>query len=86
MNEYRFELYEGTAPLTARFIPALKYAWMGVAVALFILYYPVISGLSVPEEYILFLQWIPASKLVVYKPNGDYGKTFRFGWTFLGYE
>lgn len=37
----------------------LKWIWMAAAVLLFILFYPVISGLEVPRSYVTFLEWLP---------------------------
>lgn len=37
-----------------------KWIWMGVAVALFIVFYPVISGVVVSRTYVQFLEWLPS--------------------------
>lgn len=37
----------------------VKWIWMGVALALFILFYPVISGIPVSRKYIKLLEWMP---------------------------
>lgn len=45
-----------------RAYPRLKYVkwvWLGLSVAMFILFYPVISGMPVSTEYIRFLEWLP---------------------------
>jgi len=38
----------------------VKWAWMGVAVLLFALFYPVISGLEVSEGYLRAMEWFPS--------------------------
>lgn len=38
----------------------LKWIWLGASVALFILFYPAISGLEVPGGYIRSLEWLPS--------------------------
>lgn len=35
------------------------YGYLGLVLLLFILFYPVVSGLIVPESYIRFLRWLP---------------------------
>ncbi len=37
----------------------IKWIWMGAAIALFILFYPVISGLTCPRWYVTMLEWLP---------------------------
>lgn len=46
-------------PSGAKIIPAIKYVWMGIALLLFILFYPVLSGIPVKKTYIQALQWMP---------------------------
>ncbi|NLC45190.1 MAG: phospholipid carrier-dependent glycosyltransferase, partial [Clostridiales bacterium] len=36
------------------------YGYLGLVLALFILFYPAISGMIVPEGYIRFLRWLPS--------------------------
>ena len=36
------------------------YGYLGLVLALFILFYPAVSGLIVPETYIRFLRWLPS--------------------------
>ena len=36
------------------------YGYLGLVLALFILFYPAVSGLIVPEGYIRFLRWLPS--------------------------
>ncbi|MBQ3108467.1 MAG: phospholipid carrier-dependent glycosyltransferase, partial [Clostridia bacterium] len=38
----------------------VKWAWMGLAVLLFALFYPVISGLEVSEGYLRAMEWFPS--------------------------
>lgn len=68
------------------FVPKIKYVWMGLALLLFVLFYPVISGLEVPREYIALLQWVPFHKYQVQNEAGEVLKTYRIGWRFLDYE
>lgn len=37
----------------------LKWAWLAAAICLFALFYPVISGLPVPQAYVRALEWLP---------------------------
>ncbi|HPK16069.1 MAG TPA: phospholipid carrier-dependent glycosyltransferase [Clostridia bacterium] len=37
-----------------------KWIWMGAAVALFILFYPAITGVTAPRGYIKLLEWLPS--------------------------
>lgn len=43
----------------AKAIPAVKFVWMAVVVALFGLFYPVITGIPVSKKYIDSLEWLP---------------------------
>lgn len=74
---------KGLAP---GFVPKVKYIWMALAIVLFILFYPVISGIEVPREYIAALQWVPFHKYQVQNEAGEVLKTYRIGWRFLDYE
>lgn len=74
---------EGRGP---GFVPWIKYIWMTVAGVLFVLFYPVISGLEVPYEYIYALQWVPFHKWEYRDAEGNLLKTVRIGWRFLDYE
>ena len=38
---------------------AVTWGYLGIAMALFILFYPVLSGLQVPQSYIASLRWLP---------------------------
>lgn len=67
-------------------ITKVKYIWMIVAGLLFILFYPVISGLEVPSGYIAFLQWVPFHKWQIQDASGNVLKTYRMGWRFMDYE
>ncbi|MDO5112156.1 MAG: glycosyltransferase family 39 protein [Clostridia bacterium] len=40
--------------------PYLKWMWLGVCAALFLLFYPVISGTMVSTKYIHALEWLPS--------------------------
>ena len=72
--------------LGAGFVPKIKYIWMGLALLFFILFYPVISGMEVPREYIAILQWVPFHKYEVQNEAGEVIRTYRVGWRFLDYE
>ncbi len=85
MNDYRLNEEGLPATLIRRLIPKLKYIWMVLAVVLFALFYPVISGLEVPTEYITMLQWVPYRKFEILNDDGSVKRTLRMGWTFLGY-
>ena len=67
-------------------IGKVKYVWMAIAGVLFIVFYPVISGLEVPREYIAALQWVPFHKWEIQDSAGKVIKTYRMGWRFLDYE
>lgn len=67
-------------------ITRLKYVWMAIAGILFIVFYPVISGLEVPSEYIAALQWVPFHKWEIRNSAGEVLKTYRMGWRFMDYE
>lgn len=41
-------------------IAPLKWLWLGVSIALFALFYPVISGLAAPDWFIHWLEWLPS--------------------------
>lgn len=41
-------------------VARLKWLWLGISVALFVLFYPVISGLAAPEWYTHWLEWLPS--------------------------
>ena len=38
----------------------LKWIWMAVAFALFVMFYPVISGMECSRAYVSFLEWLPS--------------------------
>lgn len=38
---------------------AVTWGYLGIAAALFILFYPVLSGLQVPQSYVTALRWLP---------------------------
>ncbi|OQB24762.1 MAG: putative dolichyl-phosphate-mannose--protein mannosyltransferase [Firmicutes bacterium ADurb.Bin182] len=38
----------------------IKWAWMGLVLLLFIVFYPALSGLEFPREYVQMLQWLPS--------------------------
>lgn len=38
----------------------LKWIWMAAALALFALFYPVISGAECARAYVSFLEWLPS--------------------------
>ena len=42
-----------------RFIPYAKYVWIAVVIALFALFYPVLTGIPVKRSFIEALQWLP---------------------------
>ena len=63
-----------------------KYVWTTVAIFLFLLFFPVISGLKVRREYIGALEWVPFQRFEVVDENDKVVKTFRIGWTFTSYE
>ena len=67
-------------------VKAVKWVWMGLALLLFIVFFPVISGLEVPREYITALQWFPFHKWQIQDQNGEVLKNYRIGWRFLDYE
>ncbi|MBO4848440.1 MAG: glycosyltransferase family 39 protein [Clostridia bacterium] len=72
--------------LKQSFVPKVKYIWMALAGFMFILFYPVISGLEVPYEYIALLQWVPFHKWEIQNADGEVLRTYRMGWRFLDYE
>lgn len=40
-------------------LPALAWAYLVFVFVLFILYYPVLTGMAIPTEYAMWLRWIP---------------------------
>ena len=67
----------------------LKYIWMAIALVLFGLFFPVLSGVRVRENYIYALQWVPYHKweITTTDENGkETTKNYRIGWTFISYE
>ena len=68
------------------FVPMIKYIWMIVAGFLFVLFYPVISGMEVPYWYVHMLEWVPFHKWEYLDKDGKVIKTVRVGWRFLDYE
>ena len=64
----------------------LKYVWMTVVLFLFCLFFPVISGVEVPREYVAALQWVPFHKFEIVNEKDEVQKTYRIGWTFTSYE
>ncbi len=71
---------------TKPFVHKVKYIWMAVVLVLFVLFYPVISGLEVSRNYIHALEWMPFHKIEIQDTNGKVEKTYRIGWRFLDYE
>ncbi len=67
-------------------VPRIKYIWIALVLVLFIVFYPVISGLEVPREYISALQWFPFHRWQIQNESGEVIKTYRIGWRFLDYE
>ena len=67
-------------------VPRVKYVWMAVVLLLFMIFYPVISGLEVSRTYIGALQWVPFHKYEVHDANDNVVKAYRIGWRFLDYE
>lgn len=51
-----------------RFSIYAKYAWIGVAVVLFAVFYPVITGIPVSKNYVSALQWFPTWTFMGYWP------------------
>lgn len=43
----------------AGFVPYYKFIWLGAAVLLFAIFYPVITGIPVARTYVQALQWFP---------------------------
>lgn len=41
------------------YVPYYKFIWLGLAVLLFIVFYPVITGIPVARSYVQALQWLP---------------------------
>ena len=70
----------------AGIVPKIKYIWMVLVLVLFIVFYPVISGLEVPREYVAALQWVPFHKIEVQNAEGEVLHTYRIGWRFTDYE
>ncbi len=62
-------------------LPYVKWVWMAVVLLLFGLFYPVISGLPAPRDYVAALQWVP-----FFKFETANGRVIRIGWTFTSYE
>lgn len=57
---YYFELPTGELlPTRKKGIIYIKWVWLGLAIVLFGVFYPVISGLHVSRSYINALQWLP---------------------------
>lgn len=57
---YYFELPEGELlPARKKGVIYIKWVWLGLAIVLFGVFYPVISGLHVSRSYINALQWLP---------------------------
>lgn len=57
---YYFELPEGELlPKRRKSVIYIKWVWLGLAIVLFGVFYPVISGLHVSKSYINALQWLP---------------------------
>ena len=67
-------------------VRSIKWIWIGLALLLFVVFYPVISGLEVPREYIGALQWFPFHKWQIQDQSGEVLKNYRIGWRFLDYE
>ena len=85
INEYNLSLEGAKRTFIRKLIPNIKYIWIVLTIVLFALFYPVISGLEVPREYIYMLQWVPYKKRIIYNDDGTVKRTLRMGWTFLGY-
>lgn len=43
----------------ARLLPYAKFVWLGAAVLLFIIFYPVITGIPISRSLVQALQWLP---------------------------
>ncbi|MBR5948787.1 MAG: glycosyltransferase family 39 protein [Clostridia bacterium] len=43
----------------ARFVPYCKFIWLSIAIVLFFVFYPVITGIPVARTYVQALQWFP---------------------------
>lgn len=57
---YYFELPKGELlPARKKGVLYIKWVWLGLAIVLFGVFYPVISGLHVSRDYISALQWLP---------------------------
>ncbi len=57
---YYFELPQGELlPNRKKGVLYIKWVWLGLAIVLFAVFYPVISGLHVSRSYINALQWLP---------------------------
>lgn len=68
------------------FIFKVKYVWMAAVLIAFGLFFPVISGVEAPREYIAALQWVPFHKYEIVNEEDEVVKTYRIGWTFTSYE
>ncbi len=53
-------------------IPYLKYAWIALAVILFIVFYPVLTGIPTAKTYIESLQWMPTWTFMGQWPSAFY--------------
>ena len=85
MADYRVNVEGCEKKGLYKFIPRIKYIWLGAAIVLFIVFYPVISGREVSETYIHALEWVPFFKQELYNNAGEVKRTLRMGWTFLSY-
>lgn len=67
-------------------VSIVKYIWMALVLLMFVLFYPVISGMEVPATYAHALEWMPFYKIELQDTAGTVLKTYRIGWRFLDYE
>ncbi|MCR5610759.1 MAG: phospholipid carrier-dependent glycosyltransferase [Clostridiales bacterium] len=69
--------------------PKLKYIWMAIALLLFCVYFPVISGIKVNSNYVTCLEWVPYHRWEVHSTDENGNETvknYRIGWTLTSYE
>lgn len=51
-----------------KYLPFAKFVWIGIAVVLFAVFYPVITGIPVSKDYVASLQWLPTWTFMGYWP------------------
>ena len=49
----------GNVYQTAFYSKKITYVYIGIVIALFILFYPVTAGVEIPSEYGRLLKWLP---------------------------